>query len=78
MGLTLGVPLNAVAFRGMVALKLKKKCIFASEKSRKMKAKKYKFDEQSLPEVNGSVAAYDAKAIEMECAPSPMGVFVIF
>ena len=73
MGLTLGVPLNAVAFRGMVALKLKKKCIFASEKSRKMKAKKYKFDEQSLPEVNGSVAAYDAKAIEMECAPSPMG-----
>lgn len=38
-----------------------------------MKAKKYKFDEQSQPEVNDQVAVYEAKAIDMDYAPSPMG-----
>ena len=37
-----------------------------------MKTKKYKIYEQSLPEANDPVAAYEAKSAEMKCAPSPM------
>lgn len=37
-----------------------------------MKTKKYKISEQSLPEANEPVAAYDAKAAEVKCSPSPM------
>ena len=36
-----------------------------------MKTKKYKINEQSLPEANDPVAAYDAKAVEVKCTPSP-------
>ena len=36
-----------------------------------MKTKKYKISEQSLPEANDPVAAYDAKAAEVKCTPSP-------
>ena len=37
-----------------------------------MKTKKYKISEQSLPEANDPAAAYDAKAAEVKCTPSPI------
>ena len=37
-----------------------------------MKTKKYKISEQSLPEANEPVAAYDAKATEVKNTPSPI------
>ena len=37
-----------------------------------MKTKKYKISEQSLPEANEPVAAYDAKATEVKSTPSPI------
>ena len=37
-----------------------------------MKTKKYKISEQSLPEANDPVAAYDAKAAKVKCTPSPI------